>query len=290
MNSTKRFFLAVGAVLLCRDAIHAESLPIRNGSFEEVTGDNAVHFLPGGSLRDGHYASIEEPFDGLGIQLAEAVPGWMGGGVAGSMAPRIGEGPETEFGLVPQGRITAFTGSDSYLDQTLTRSAEANTRYVFKAEVGRPRSSAGEPAWAGAGLLISAGGFVMATALVPTGMVPGEFRTVEASYTVSPGDPTVGKPIAIGLFSGFVGTAHFDNVRLEAEALVVPTARITPAVEISWLSRTNEWYRIERAVSVTGAEWVPVAAPFKGTGNRIAFFETAATNAGYYRLVPVPPP
>lgn len=290
MTSKSRFVLAVGAVLLGSGDVRAESLPIRNGSFEEVVGDNAVHFLPDGSLRDGHYASIEDPFDNLGIKLEEAVPGWSGGGVAGSAVPRVGGGPDKEFAAVPQGRTTAFLGSDSFLDQTLSRVAEANTRYVLKAEIGRPRSSAAEPAWAGAGLVISAGGFVMATSLVPTGMVPGEFRTVEASYTVSPGDPAVGKPIAVGLFSGFVGTAHFDRIQLEAESLVLPTAQIAAAVEISWLSRTNEWYRVERAVSVTGPDWVPVATPFKGTGNRIAFFEVAATNAGYYRLVPVPPP
>ncbi len=290
MTSKSRFLFVVGAVLLGSGDACAESLPVRNGSFEEVAGGNTVHFLPDGSLREGHYASIEDPFDSLGIKLQEAVPGWGGGGVAGSVVPLVGVGQDKEFAAVPHGRTTAFLGSDSFLDQTLSRIAEANTRYVLKAEIGRPRSSAAEAAWAGAGLLLSAGGFVMATSLVPTGMVPGEFRTVEASYTVSPGDPTVGKVLAVGLFSGFVGTAHFDRIQLEAESLVVPTAQIAPAVEISWLSRTNEWYRVERAVSVTGPDWVPVAAPFKGTGNRIIFFETAATNAGYYRLVPVPPP
>lgn len=290
MTSKKRFILTVGAVLLCEGGVQGESLPIRNGSFEEVAGDNAIHFLPDGSLRGGHYASFDDPFDNLGIKLEEAAPGWIGGGVVGSMAPLVGDGPNTEFAKVPQGRVTGFTGPDSYLEQTLTRSVEANTRYVLKAEVGRPRSSAGESSWAGAGMIISAGGFVMATTTVPPGMLPGEFRTMEASYTVSLGDPIVGKVLAVSLFSGLVGTAHFDNVHLEAESLVVPTARIAPAVEISWLSRTNEWYRIERAASVTGPDWVPVATPFKGTGNRIAFFEVAATNAGYYRLVPVPPP
>ena len=94
----------------------------------------------------------------------------------------------------------------------------------------------------------------------------------------------------IMLFGRGLPQTHYDNVRLDLEPLDVPPASIARAVEISWPSRLNEFYRVERATRVENPDWTPITGTLAGTGNRMAIFEVATDQARYYRLVPVAQP
>ncbi len=267
----------------------AESIKIANWPFEDVSGTDPLHFDSAGKLRPGHYVTFSPPFDSNGLTRPSAIPGWSGFGVAGSMAALAGNVSGRQFTAIPDGKNTAFFAEDVIVEQTLTNRIQVDTRYTLQVDVGRPFSTAEDPDWGGSGLILKADGRQVMAATVPAGLLPGEFRTLEASYSVAAADGFVGKMMGLLMFGG-IGEVHFDNVRLTAVSLVAPIATISAAVEVSWLSKPGEWYRVQRAANLSSPQWEAITAPLQGTGGRLSVFEVAGAEVAYYRLLPVPPP
>jgi hypothetical protein len=268
----------------------AEQIPLLNPSFEALTGTDPIHFDTQGRLRPGHYSSFPKPLTPAGFLSVDAIPGWVGDGTAGTMAPLVGAVIGSLFGTVPHGQNTAYFLDESVLQQFLIRTYQANTRYVLTAEIGRPSSVAPPAVWHGFVLSLGAGYEWIAVNSGPLDIPAGSFRTVEISYSVAPGDPWIGHPITATLAGGGPSPTHFDHVRLEAQPLTGPPTSIATAVEVKWPSRLNEWYQVQRATRLNNPDWLPITGTLRGTGEPMSLFEVAAEQARYYRIMPMRPP
>jgi len=267
----------------------ANSLLIKNASFEELSGTNPTHFGATGKLLAGHYSFSAEPPDIGGFQLADPVPSWATEGEVGTIAPRVGTAPAAEFASLPSGQNSLFLKAGSSVFQQLADLAEPGFRLTLRAKAGRPRSAAAQAGWGGADLTLSAGGFVIITAKVPNDLAAGQFAEIGASYSVVSGDVVAGKTLLIAIGAGGCDGIHFDEISLETEPMVLPQATIQPAVEIAWNSKVSESYRIERASRLVNPDWTQVSGVLKGTGGRMSLFQVAAQTESFYRVVPAPP-
>lgn len=262
---------------------------IRNASFEDLSGNNTVHFGATGRLLIGHYSFSAEPPDSLGFQLTDPVPDWVAEGEVGTMATKVGAAADAEFASLPGGQNSLFLKFGSSVFQQLSSRAEPGFRYTLRAKAGRPKSAAGQLGWGGADIILSAGGFVIITAKVPNDLVAGQFVDVSASYTLVSGDVAAGKSLLVAIGAGGCDGIHFDAISIESEPMVLPQAEIQPAVEIGWESKTSESYRVERASRLTNPDWTAVSGTLKGTGGRMTLFQVAAPAESFFRIVPVPP-
>lgn len=273
-------------------SLRAELIPLTNPSFENLTGNDPVHFDLEGKLRPGHYSSLQLPSTPAGFLAVNAIPGWASeasAGTGGTMAPLLGAAAGALFAAVPDGQNTIFLEGDGFSQQFLTRTYQANTRYVFSADVGRPRNVAPPPEGLGFALSLGAGFEPITLSQGQPIPAAGEFVRAEVAYSVVEGDPFIGQAITVGLLNSGPSAVHFDNVRLEAIPLAGPTAIISAAVQVKWESRKGEQYRVDRATRLQNPDWTPVVTGLVGTGEVMSLFEVAADQARYYRIVPVRP-
>ncbi len=265
----------------------ATPIPIQNHSFEELTGDDPVHFDESGKLRLGHYSTWDIPQTDLGFNREVPAPGWDAFASCGIIAPTLGPAPANLFTKLPDGRQVLFAEDGADVSQELSTSFQAGNRYTLKIDVGRPSNGTLISTW---NVLLGITGRVVAFDVGGTDIPFGEFRTLEISYTVVPGDPVVGKPIRISLSGSGIPPIYFDNVRLDVEPAAGPTATIAAAVEVSWPSKVNEWYRVERATRLTDPDWTPITGVLAGTGARMWHFDVPDNSVRYYRVAPVVAP
>jgi hypothetical protein len=267
-----------------------EKIGLRNPSFEEVAGNDPVHVDEMGRLRLGHSVTFFPVAGELGFADANAILGWVGEAENGTMAVITGGGAGAKFSAIPDGRNTFFSRGPGIVQQTVTNTISAGTRYTFRIMAGRPLNMVSPALWDGGAIFMLAEENFLSVTNLASDLKPGEFRAIEATYSVAEADPMIGKRITVAVSSGWAGETHFDSASLEAMPLKAPEVTVASAVRISWPTLENEWYRLERTASLTSPLWKAVAPPFRGTANPMTFFEVPPGDAEYYRVVTIPPP
>ena len=275
--------LGIGAISFA----HAEIITIPNPSFESLTGSDPAHFDVSGKLLPGHYSSFESPLTPMGFLSADPVPNWLVSGNAGIIAPVLGEGDQFQFSRLPDGRQALMLSDFGAVVQILPQRFRAGFRYTLKVDIGRSRTIDTSSTWeVTLGTTLKSLAFDVGALQVPR----GDFRTLALNYSVLEGDAAVDQQIMVSLNGSTGGPIYFDRVELTLEPVTRPLTSIAPAVEVTWVSKVNEWYRVERATRLSNPDWTPITAPQKGTGLQMRHFEVASGDVSYFRVIPVLPP
>lgn len=264
-------------------------MPLTNPSFEQLSGTDQAHFDGSGKLRPGHWVTFFELGGAEGFTSNNAVPGWEGEGANGTAAPLVGTGPSAKFGAIPNGQNPFFGSGSGVLFQTLNVSYSAGNRYVFTVMVGRPLTAVPPAPWVGGDLPLLRSEAALTIGNIPSGILPGEFRTITVEYSVAAGDPVTGKKVGVAISAKSQSEVDFDAATLSIEPIQNIEPEIVPAVRLSWPTTAIAWYQIKRTPSLTTPQWTPVATRIAGRGKTIEFFEAATNAIGYYRIIPVLP-
>jgi len=127
----------------------------------------------------------------------------------------------------------------------------------------------------------------------------------EASASISVTRAANSNPLTIGwnvVFPGRFLHGRIDQVRVFdavssedriADIFTVESglvrARIYPAAEVCWSSRTNENYQLQWVSSLDSTNWVNLGTPLQGTGTTMCILDsTRAQEKQFYRLQVVP--
>ncbi len=205
---------AAGPSGKCTPPTRFSDVHIINHSFEALTGTDSAHFDAEGRLLDSHYSAFNAA-SGNGFYSTDALPGWSGGGAAGTFNP-----PEALFpGGVPDGQNTAWINVEGQVSQTLSSRFEAGRIYHLSVDVGAPAGLQ----FPGYVIGLYANGQPVAEDRNSRTVPSGGFLTATLAATVSPASPAMGAPIEVRL--GIPGSSpdqvDFDNVRLTVESPIL---------------------------------------------------------------------
>lgn len=204
--------------------------------------------------------------------------------------------------------------AEAGLQQTLSATLQANTRYRCSVQIGNIASGTSLPGSAdGGGQFYDLDGFPGYRIDVLAGMttvgsdstsiaatIPeGEFRPARFYFDITNGHPQIGQLLAIRLVNlkqpGTVETPNievdFDDVRLSAGAIPVRAQLslelIGSQLRLSVTGTTGATYRVEYAASLPATNWLTVSNVLITTSPQLVLDASASANNGnrFYRAI-----
>ncbi len=302
-SSGENILFIVLLICLLSLSVSAQPIPIVNAGFESNTiapGTFAVLTPQGWSRYDPGFI-INQNANSVGVIRPDVPQSFFPAG-----AP---EGVNAALVFLAGGQ-TAEAG----LEQTLSATLQASTRYRCSVQIGNIASGTSLPGSAdGGGVFYNLAGFpgyridiLAGTTVVASdnnsigATVPeGEFQEARFYFDATNGHPQLGQNLGIRLVNlKAPGTTEvpnievdFDDVRLTAGPIPEPAelsiALVGDSPALSVSGTTGATYRVEYTVSFPATNWVALTNLFVPTSPQVFLDSHSLTNAGhrFYRAV-----
>jgi hypothetical protein len=285
--------------------VHAQNIPILNAGFESnnITPGAFVVLQPQGWLTYDPVGMIDNANNAVGV--IRPLPGteyFPGGTPEGNNAALVFlAGPQT---------------GEAGLQQTLTATLQADTRYRCSVQIGNiasgwslPGSSGGASnyfdldGFPGYRIDVLAGANVVGSDnnSIGTTIPEGEFRQARFHFDTGPSPAQLGQPLGIRLVNlKAPGTPTVPNIEVDFDEVVLTAGPIPAAAQLSIVlmggqptigvtGTTGATYRVEFAGALPATNWMTLTNLFLPTSPQFVSDAEPVLNQGsrYYRAVVV---